>query len=53
MKKFEMVKQKKRTCITQSEKNFTIDCAIQKIWFDLKTKDLIGFDQTLLFVSQS
>ena len=40
-KNIEMVKQKKHTCITQSENNYTINCAIQgvrliwkqKIWF--------------------
>ena len=50
MKKFEMVKQKKRTRITQSKTN----CAIQGVSeIDLKTKDLIGSDQTLLFINQS
>ena len=45
MKKFKMFKNK-RTRITQSGKN----CATQG---DLKTKDLIGSDKTLLFISQS
>ena len=52
MKKFEMVKQKKRTRITQSGKNCAINCAIQGA-LNLKTKYLIGSDQTLLFISQS
>ena len=50
MKKFEIVKQKKRmrTRITQSGKMRHPGLAL-----DLKIKDLIGSDQTLLFISQS
>ena len=46
--KFEMVRQKKPTRITQSGKN----CAIQGARaLDLKTKDFIDPDQTPLFIS--
>ena len=33
-----MVKQKKRTCITQSGKNYAINCAIQGVHFNWKQK---------------
>ena len=42
MKKFEMVKQKKRTRITQSGKNCVIRLRHQRRALDLKAKDLIG-----------
>ena len=37
-----MVKQKKRTGITQAGKYYPINCAIQGGVLDLKAKDLIG-----------
>ena len=46
-KNIEMVKQKKRTRITQLGKN----CAIQGASLIWKLKDLIGSDQTLSFIS--
>ena len=42
MKKFEMVKQKKRTHITQSGKNCIIKLRHPRRALDLKAKDLIG-----------
>ena len=42
MKKFEMVKQKKRTHIMQSGKNCTIKLHYPRYALDLKAKDLIG-----------
>ena len=43
MKKFEMVKQKKRTRITQSGKNCIIKLRHPRRAVDLKAKDLIGY----------
>ena len=42
MKKFEMVKQKKRTRITQSGKNCVMKLHHPRCTLDLKAKDLIG-----------
>ena len=42
MKKFELVKQKKRTRITQSGKNYVIKLRHPRRALDLKAKDLIG-----------
>ena len=42
MKKFEMVKRKKRTRITQSGKNCVIKLRHPRRALDLKAKDLIG-----------
>ena len=42
MKKFEKVKQKKRTRITQSGKNCVIKLRHSRRAMDLKAKDLIG-----------
>ena len=42
MKKFKMVKQKKRTRITQSGKKCVIKLRHPRHALDLKTKDLIG-----------
>ena len=38
IKNFEMVKQKRRTCITQSGKNYAINCAIQGVRLIWKQK---------------
>ena len=54
MKKFEMVKQKKRTSITQSGKNCVIKLRHPRRALNLKAKDdLIGSLKTVSFISQS
>ena len=53
MKKFEMVKQKKRTHITQSGKNCIIKLRHPRRALDLKAKDLIGSSKSVLFISRS
>ena len=46
MKKFEMVKQKKRTRITQLGKNCVIKLRHPRRALDLKAKDLVGSFKT-------
>ena len=50
MKKFEMLKQKKRTRITQSGKNCIINLRHPGRALDLKAKDLIGsFENRIVY----
>ena len=44
---FEMDKQKKRTRITQSGKNYAINCAIQGVHFIWKQQILLGICEFL------
>ena len=53
MKKCEMVKQKKRTRITESGKKLPHKLRHPGRTLDLKTKDFISPDQAVLFISQS
>ena len=57
MEKWEIVKQKQRTRITQSElairENLRHRLRYPGRELDLKTKDFIGPDETQLFISQS